>query len=99
MNWRKLDEQLRRFSPQLRDGLDLDGVSSNALATSLANELNQLPGQILEKVRKSDLIGPEKRLEELLAFQGFMDFCNQIPRVPQMVRAQVIVQNHVCFTY
>jgi hypothetical protein len=39
------------------------------------------------------------RLEELQAFQGWMDIVRQSNAPPSTVRAQVIVQNYICFVY
>jgi hypothetical protein len=41
----------------------------------------------------------KERLDELKAFQDWMDWASAAPRDPAIVRAQVITQNYVCFVY
>ena len=98
-NWAKLDEQVRRYSPSLRDDLRILPPWSNALATQIAAEITQLPSDILDAIRNDDLVSTRDRLDELTAFQGFMDTVHAAQPQPMLTRAQVIVQNYVCFVY
>jgi hypothetical protein len=38
-------------------------------------------------------------MEELIAFQGFMDHVRELGDSPVVVRAQVVYQNYICFVY
>jgi len=99
LEWSKLDAQMRRYSPRLRDDLCIDGVASNHLATTIAQECTALAAEAIDEIRKQDLVGLPRRLEELNAFQGFMDHVSASPSNPALVRAQVITQNYICFVY
>jgi len=98
-DWSKLDVQMRRYSPRLRDDLRIDSAASNRLATSIAQECAALPSGAVAEIRAQDIVGLDARLEELVAFQGFMDLVGSIPVHPAVVRAQVITQNYLCFVY
>lgn len=41
----------------------------------------------------------QTRLEELVGFEGFMDFVNTTAASPVVNRAQVVCLNYVCFVY
>ena len=98
-DWSNLDVQMRRYSPRLRDDLRIDSVASNHLATSIARECAALPPHAVAEIRAQDIVGLDTRLEELIAFQSFMDLAGSIPHHPAVVRAQVITQNYLCFVY
>jgi hypothetical protein len=98
-DWSKLDVQMRRYSPRLRDDLRIDSAASNHLATSIAAECAALPPDAVAQIRAQDIVGLDTRLEELVAFQGFMDLVGSVPSHPSVVRAQVITQNYLCFVY
>jgi hypothetical protein len=97
--WSKLDAQMRRYSPRLRDDLRIEAAASNHLATTIARECAALPSDALAEIREHDVVSLHTRLEELIAFQAFMDLAHSIPPHPAVVRAQVITQNYVCFVY
>ena len=98
--WAKLDEQFQNWSPRLRDDLRIGAKESNKLATTIALELSQIPEEKAKEVRGGSVIPFEDRIKELTAFQAFMDYVHRAtdPR-PAIVRAQVILQNYVCFVY
>jgi len=98
-DWSKLAVQMRRYSPRLRDDLRIDSAASNHLATSIAQECAALPSGAVAEIRAQDIVGLDARLEELVAFQGFMDLAGSVPAHPAVVRAQVITQNYLCFVY
>jgi hypothetical protein len=97
--WSRLDAQMRQYSPRLRDDLRIEAAASNHLATTVAQECAALPSDALADIREQDVVGLRMRLEELIAFQAFMDLAHSIPSHPAVVRAQVITQNYVCFVY
>ncbi len=97
--WAKLDAHMRRYSPRLRDDLRIETAASNHLATTIAQECAALSPQALTEIRQQDVVDLDTRLEELIAFQAFMDLANSIPSHPAIVRTQVITQNYVCFVF
>jgi hypothetical protein len=98
MSWKKMDVQLREYSPLLRDDLGIEPPQSNHLATQIADEIAELPEDVLDTICSSDKISTTDRLEELKAFQAFMEFAAQSER-PAIVRASVIINSYVCFVY
>jgi hypothetical protein len=94
-----LDDQMQAWGPRLRDDLGVSPESSLALATSIAEDVRALSDGAREAVLAATLVPIRLRLEELSAFQAFMDTAANVPDMPQLTRAQVIVQNYVCFVY
>ena len=101
MSWKKLDIQLHEYKTELRKYVKLNEVTAEKLATSIASEIRFLPQEQKEKIRLSSPVKLEKRLDELKAFQGFMDITDksEIGKFPEVVRSQVIYQNYICFHY
>jgi hypothetical protein len=99
VNWSTLDEQMRRYSPRLRDDLRIDPVARNHLASSITLECAALPSHVVAEIGRRDVVGIDARLEELTAFQAFMGLAGSVPPHPSIVRAQVINQNYICFVY
>ena len=97
--WSKLDQHMHRYSPRLRDDLRIETAASNRLATTIAQECAALSPEALTEIRQQDVVGLDTRLEELIAFQAFMNLASSIPPHPSVTRAQVITQNYVCFVY
>lgn len=98
-DWTKLDGQMRRFSPFLRDEFRIIPPESNTLASTVATEIRALPNDIRKALLSVETVQPKDRLDELVAFQSFMDLANRSPGHPGLTRAQVITQNYVCFVY
>jgi len=102
-SWTKLDKIMQQFSPRLRDDLGLDSSASNCLASTIASEVHLLPRHVLEKIRDEDLIGLQRRLDELVAFELFMDFASQVQATSghfaPLNRAQVTCQLYTVFVY
>ena len=96
---KNLDLQMQQWAPRLRDDLGISVEASNTLATTIAEEVRSLPEDLREDVFLSTPVALKERLDELLAFQSFMDIVSAIPNRPPLTRAQVIVQNYVCFVY
>jgi hypothetical protein len=76
-SWSKLDNIMRQYSPRLRDDLGSTPVASNCLASTLAAEIRSLPVELLRSIRNEDAIGLQHRIDELLAFEQFMEFAYQ----------------------
>lgn len=95
-----LNAQMRRWAPRLRDDLRISIEAGNALATSIREDVSALPQTVRAEALVSSTVPLRRRLDEISAFQAFMDAL-QTSRDPSpgLVRAQVIVQNYVCFVY
>ncbi len=97
--WTTLDQQMKKYSPFLRDEFHIGAPESNALATTVAQEIRSLPKELLQPLLSGDMVLISDRLDELLAFQSFVDICHANPGHPGLVRAQVIIQNYISFVY
>lgn len=94
-----LDNQMRTWSPRLRDDLGVSLEVSNALATAIASDVRGLSPKTRASLLSATPVPLKQRVEELVAFQAFMDAAASIKGVPSLTRAHVIVQNYVCFAY
>jgi hypothetical protein len=98
-DWAKLDDQMRVYSPFLRDDFKIIPPESNALASTIATEINALPSDVLGHFLPCGMVEPLDRLDELVSFQSFMDLAHANPGHPGLTRAQVITQNYISFVY
>ncbi len=102
-SWIKLDSIMRQYSPRLRDDLGLTPSVSNSLASTIALEVQALPGDVLRSIRDEDVIGLQRRIDELVAFERFMDFASQVQAtsgsIAPLTRAQVTCQLYTVFVY
>lgn len=102
-SWAKLDSIMQQFSPRLRDDLGLTPPASNFLASTIASEVRTLPYETLRGIRDDDIIGLQRRLDELVAFERFMDFASQVQAtsgsLAPLTRAQVTCQLYTVFVY
>jgi hypothetical protein len=99
IDWTYLDKQMRRYSPYLRDEFRVVPPDSNALATTIGREICNLPDDAVRTILSGTHVLPKDRLDELVAFQSFMELARSSPRHPGLRRAQVITQNYVSFVY
>ena len=98
-DWSIIDNQLQQFGPFLRDQFNFSPDISNKLASTMATEIKCLPENVLNQIRNEDTIGLNSRLDEIVAFQAWMDIVREVPKYPAIIRAQVITQNYICFVY
>ena len=98
-DWTCLDAQMQRWASRLRDDLRITPPESNSLASTIAREVGQLPESVVKDLLRNSPIAVKDRLDELKAFQRWMDFARSIHNEPFITRAQVVVQNYVCFVY
>lgn len=98
-DWTILDNQMRNYSPFLRDEFRITPPESNALASTLAAEINALPEETRHALLSAETVQPSDRLDELVGFQSFMDLVHANPGHPGLTRAQVITQNYISFVY
>lgn len=98
-DWAHLDSQMRAYSSFFRDEFQIAAPQSNSIATSMAQEIRNLDTHIVQEVHMSDAVGIQSRLNELVGFQTWMDIVHSSHVHPAVIRAQIIVQNYVCFVY
>jgi hypothetical protein len=84
---------------RLRDDLGISPAACDQLASAISREVLALSGEVKQQVRAASLIPLDARLEELKAFQGWMDLAHNFANDPVMVRAQVIAELYICFVY
>lgn len=94
-----LDEQMRHWSTRLRDEVKIAPPETDGLASTIAREVLSLSFEAKERVRDASLIPLTSVLEELKAFQEWMDLTHRSKPHPAVVRAQVITELYVCFVY
>jgi len=94
-----LNSQMLRWATRLVNDLKLNLPEANNFSTTISNEVRNLPADTKSKLLASSPISPKDRLEELLAFQRWMDYAHNIRNNPFITRAQVITQNYICFVY
>jgi hypothetical protein len=94
-----LDEQMRHWSTRLHDEVKIALPESDVLASTIAREVQGLSFEAKERVRDASLIPLGARIEELRAFQEWMDLTHRSKPHPAVVRAQVITELYVCFVY
>ena len=73
----ELDNQMHQWSARLRDEVGLSSLESQQLASVIAGEVLALPTDFKQRVRDASLIPLENRVEELRAFQTWMDLVGQ----------------------
>ncbi len=98
MGYERLDEQMKVFTPALVSEVGLREDETGKLATTIAAEVRFLDPPSRAEVLAASPVPVEARLGELAAFQAWMDLASSAGN-PAVVRAQVIVQNYVCFVY
>lgn len=99
MTWRPLDEQLARWSGRLMSAVKITESESRKLATSIAAEVRFLSIDAKASIVGASPVRLSDRVNELIAFQGWMDTVQQPTKSPYVTRAQVITQNYICFVY
>jgi hypothetical protein len=94
-----LDRQLKPFETQLVRDVGLSAEEAPKVATLCAADVRFLPVEAKRQIIEASEIPVSARYEELLAFQLWSDLIRKSAKPPPVVRAQVIVQNYVCFLY
>ena len=90
---------MRYWSKRLVHDLNIDESESKKLATTISAQVRWLPQDAKLEIHNASPVDINKRYDELVAFQSWMDIVNSSPKHPAIVRAQVIVQNYICFVY
>jgi hypothetical protein len=94
-----LDRQLQVFRSELEQLVGLTGDESTKVATLCAADVRFLPVQVKDEIRSASLVPIQARLDELAAFQAWNDIALASAPHPAVTRAQVVVQNYICFVY
>lgn len=100
-NWHNLDSQMEQCRSYLVNKLKIPEEKTGKIASVIAAEIQKIPIEERKKIA-DDLfmhVSIDDRLDELKAFQGWMDIAHSFPRNPFITRAQVIAQNYICFVY
>jgi hypothetical protein len=98
-NFDILDNQMIRWRTKLRDDIGISYQISKNLATTVASEISALSGESKQRIIESSPIHIQRRLDELVAFQRWMDYAHTVQNNPYVTRAQVITEIYVCFVY
>lgn len=99
MIWTFLDEQMARWSRELVSEVKISDGHDRTVATRIASEVRLLPFDVKREIADASPVSLSDRLEELKAFQGWMDLAANANSSPFVVRAQVVIQNYICFVY
>ena len=99
MTWPQLDEQMAAWSTRLVSEVKVSDADSRKLATIIASEVRFLSVASKAEITASSPVRLADRLQELQAFQGWMDIVRRSASSPFVVRAQVITQNYISFVY
>jgi hypothetical protein len=95
----RLDNQMKHWSLKLQNDLKISSISSEKLASAISREVSELSEAQKKLLIESSVISVQNRLDELNAFQSWMDFASNAKNNPGLTRAQVITQNYICFVY
>jgi len=99
MNWQHLDTQMKAFAPRLTSEVKLTPEMADKLATTIAADVRFLSAEQKAEIRAASPVPLQDRLDELQAFQGWMDQAHTVRNNPFVTRAQVLSQNYICFVY
>jgi len=94
-----LDGQMLVWTKRTIKELKLDLMQANKLGSTIESEIHSLSLENKRTLIELSRVTPQNRFDELVAFQGWMDYANKIPGNPYVTRAQVITQNYICFVY
>lgn len=94
----QLDLQILAVRELLQD-LGVPESSWSALASKVYGEVAGLGTVVVNRLRIELAIPPEDYLEELQAFQAWMDIAHSNSANPVIVRAQVMTQLYVAFVW
>jgi hypothetical protein len=99
MNYRHLDRQIAAFADQLTTAVGLREAEVPVVATSIAADARFLEPTARAAIFAASPVPLRDRIEELTTFQAFMDTASAVRGRPAVTRAQIIIQNYVCFVY
>ena len=97
-DWSTVDQHMRTWASRITDDLAIDVADAVHLATTISREVAAVGDTTRDAMRAVSPVAVERRIEELRAFQTWMDIAHARPH-PAVVRAQVLTQNYICFVY
>lgn len=95
----KLNRQLAVHRKRLLGDVGLTADEASKVATLVASDIRFLSPDAKAEIKAASPVQIAARIDELLVFQAWMDLAHSLPKHPTIVRAQVIVQNYICFIY
>ncbi len=100
IGWDKIDRQMQQFSSFFITEVKIPEKKTDKIASIIADEIYKIPAKAKEEIVNSisNPIPIQDRVNELIAFQSWMGIAHD-SKNPFITRAQVIVQNYVCFVY
>jgi hypothetical protein len=99
MTWERLDEQMAIWSDKLVSEIKISEADSRKLGTKIAADVRFLSSDVKAEIAAASPVALRDRLQELRAFQAWMDMVANSTSPPFIIRAQVITQNYICFVY
>ena len=95
------DLQMSQWSRYLKNSVKIGNKLTDCIATSISEDIREIDNDHKIKLIRSisNPISIQDRIDELIAFQGWMDIANDLFKNPCITRAQIIVQNYICFVY
>lgn len=99
MSYERLDRQLKAFAGRLVEAVRLEEEETGKVATAVAAEVRFLESASRADVHAAGPVPLKDRLDELQAFQAWMDLASTRRSDAAVTRAHVIVQNYMCFVY
>jgi len=88
-----------QWGTKLRDDIGVSLQVGKILATTVASEISALSGESKQRIIEFSPIPLQRRMDELVAFQGWMDYAHTVKNNPYVTRAQVITEIYFCFVY
>jgi hypothetical protein len=98
-DWKRLDIQMQAFSSRLTTKVKLSTTMAMNLATTIVTEIQALSPEQKNAITSVSQVPISDRLNELKAFQSWMDQASTFRNSPAVTRAQILTQNYICFVY
>ena len=95
----KLNRQLAAYRDRLCSDVGLNSDEASKVATLVGADIRFLSPEVKSEIKAASPVPISARLDELVAFQAWMDLASSIPKQPAITRTQVVVQKYVCFVY
>jgi hypothetical protein len=95
----KLNRQLAVHRDRLLSEVGLSADEASKVATLVAADIRFLSSEAKAEIKAASPVSISARIDELLVFQAWMDLAHSLPKHPVIVRAQVVMQNYICFVY
>ncbi len=99
ISWQTINEQMGEYSRRLMHELGLAPDVASKLATHISADVRFLTLEQKTEIRAASPIPIQDRIQELIAFQGWMEMASGIQGDPRVTRAQALTQNYICFVY